>query len=205
MSFRAASVDVIAKEWYAPDKESVALHFLERPYITKENSMKTTSENRKRSKKTTWIVLILFFAVTVFASAGLAYHHKQQKEKSVNGSATVVPWDINIEPEKPREAGEIILPGYAKMTMAANQKEQTISMGNPADNHCYFVIVLKLADGTVLFQSDYLNPGEGMEQITMNQELKAGTYQAVIEYKCYSLEDKSPLNGGSSEFELTVQ
>lgn len=29
--------------------------------------------------------------------------------------------------------------------------------------------------------------------------------QAVIEYKCYSLEDKSPLNGGSAEFKLYVK
>ena len=27
----------------------------------------------------------------------------------------------------------------------------------------------------------------------------------VIEYKCYSLEDKSPLNGGSAEFKLYVK
>lgn len=34
--------------------------------------------------------------------------------------------------------------------MKANTKEQTVSIGNPADNDesCIFVIVLKLEDGT---------------------------------------------------------
>lgn len=59
--------------------------------------------------------------------------------------------------------------------------------------------------GTKLFESQELKPGEGLENITLDQELKAGEYQAVIEYKCYSLEDKSPLNGGSAEFKLYVK
>lgn len=79
------------------------------------------------------------------------------------------------------------------------------SIGNPADNDCIFVIVLKLEDGTKLFESQELKPGEGLENITLDQELEAGEYQAVIEYKCYSLEDKSPLNGGSAEFKLYVK
>ena len=60
-------------------------------------------------------------------------------------------------------------------------------------------------DGTKLFESQELKPGEGLENITLDQELEAGEYQAVIEYKCYSLEDKSPLNGGSAEFKLYVK
>lgn len=99
----------------------------------------------------------------------------------------------------------ILIPGYTSMVMKANTKEQTVSIGNPADNDCIFVIVLKLEDGTKLFESQELKPGEGLENITLDQELEAGEYQAVIEYKCYSLEDKSPLNGGSAEFKLYVK
>lgn len=160
----------------------------------------------KRSKKKTLIVIIILLVAAALAAAGIVYYMNRNKEKNTNVAAEVVPWDTDIKPEDTSNAAdEIIIPGYAKMTMTANQKEQTVSMGNPADNQCYFVIVLKLEDGTVLYESDYLKPGEGMRKITMNQELKAGTYKAVIEYKCYSLEDKSPLNGGSAEFELNVQ
>lgn len=78
-------------------------------------------------------------------------------------------------------------------------------MGNPADNNCYFVIILRLEDGTKLYESEYLKPGEGLNEITMEQELESGEYQAIIEYKCYSLEDKSSLNGGSAQFNLIVK
>lgn len=164
-------------------------------------------ENRNKKKKKTRIVIIIILVAAAIAATGIVYYLNRNKETNTNVAAEVVPWDTDIEDEEetPKTENEIIIPGYTKMTMKANQKEQMVSMGNPADNTCYFVIVLKLTDGTVLFESDYLKPGEGMKQITMNQELEAGTYQAVIEYKCYSLEDKSPLNGGSAEFELEVQ
>lgn len=164
--------------------------------------METTHRSKK---KTTWIVIIIILVAAALAAAGIAYYLNQNKEKNSNVAAEVVPWDTDIEEDTSKADDEIIIPGYAKMTMKANQKEQTVSMGNPADNDCYFIIVLKLADGTVLFESDYLKPGEGMRKITMNQELESGTYQGIIEYKCYSMEDKSPLNGGSAEFELNVQ
>lgn len=164
-------------------------------------------EKKNRKKKKTWIIILIILVAAVIAAAGIVYYRNQKKETNTNVSAEVVPWDTDIEggESTPKADDEIIIPGYTRMKMKANQKEQTVSMGNPADNTCYFVIVLKLTDGTVLFESDYLKPGEGVRQITMNQELEAGTYQAEIEYQCYSLEDKSPLNSGSAEFELNVQ
>lgn len=140
-----------------------------------------TGEKRKQKnkmkKKTKIIIGILIAAVT--AAAGITWYVMNQKnQKTGNSSAEVVAWDVDIEEEEPSEEKGILIPGYTSMVMKANTKEQTVSIGNPADNDCIFVIVLKL---------------------------EAGEYQAVIEYKCYSLEDKSPLNGGSAEFKLYVK
>ena len=155
-------------------------------------------------KKTKIIIGILIAAV--IAAAGITWYVMTQKnQKTGNSSAEVVAWDVDIEEEEPSEEKGILIPGYTSMVMKANTKEQTVSIGNPADNDCIFVIVLKLEDGTKLFESQELKPGEGLENITLDQELEEGEYQAVIEYKCYSLEDKSPLNGGSAEFKLYVQ
>ena len=128
-------------------------------------------------KKTKIIIGILIAAV--IAAAGITWYVMNQKnQKTGNSSAEVVAWDVDIEEEEPSEEKGILIPGYTSMVMKANTKEQTVSIGNPADNDCIFVIVLKL---------------------------EAGEYQAVLEYKCYSLEDKSPLNGGSAEFKLYVK
>ena len=140
-----------------------------------------TGEKRKQKnkmkKKIKIIIGILIAAV--IAAAGITWYVMNQKnQKTGNSSAEVVAWDVDIEEEEPSEEKGLLIPGYTSMVMKANTKEQTVSIGNPADNDCIFVIVLKL---------------------------EAGEYQAVIEYKCYSLEDKSPLNGGSAEFKLYVK
>ena len=146
-------------------------------------------------KKTKIIIGILIAAV--IAAAGITWYVMNQKnQKTGNSSAEVVAWDVDIEEEEPSEEKGILIPGYTSMVMKANTKEH---------NDCIFVIVLKLEDGTKLFESQELKPGEGLENITLDQELEAGEYQAVIEYKCYSLEDKSPLNGESAEFKLYVK
>lgn len=121
-------------------------------------------------KKTKIIIGILIAAV--IAAAGITWYVMNQKnQKTGNSSAEVVAWDVDIEEEEPSEEKGILIPGYTSMVMKANTKEQTVSIGNPADNDCIFVIVLKLEDGTILFESQELKPGEGLENITLDQEI----------------------------------
>lgn len=121
-------------------------------------------------KKTKIIIGILIAAV--IAAAGITWYVMNQKnQKTGSSSAEVVAWDVDIEEEEPSEEKGILIPGYTSMVMKANTKEQTVSIGNPADNDCIFVIVLKLEDGTKLFESQELKPGEGLENITLDQEL----------------------------------
>lgn len=160
-------------------------------------------------KKTVNIpILIVILAAVIGVAGGLFYMNRQKQEAAQKAAvaAEVVPWDVEIPEETiPEKEGRILIPGYDRMVMAADTKVQNVNMGNPADNNCYFVIVLQLEDGTVLFESDYLKPGEGYQQIVLEQTLPAGEYQAVLQYHCYTLEDKSTLNGGSCEFQLVVE
>ena len=156
-------------------------------------------------RKTKTIIIIILIAAAIAAAGIIWFVMNQKKGEAKQTSAQVGEWDVDIEPEKPGEKKQILIPGYTIMVMKANTKEQTVSIGNPADNACNFIIVLKLADGTKLYESQELKPGEGLEEISIEQELEEGEYQAVIEYKCYAIEDNSPLNGGSAEFQLYVK
>ena len=152
------------------------------------------------------LVVVLTAAVIAVAGGAVWMRQKQPSAEKAVTAAEVVPWDVEIEEEHiPETEGKILIPGYSSMVMAADTKEQNVSMGNPADNNCYFLITLKLKDGTVLFESDYLKPGEGYNRITLKKALLAGEYQAVIQYRCYTLADTSTLNGGSCEFQLVVE
>lgn len=158
------------------------------------------------NKKKRVILIVVIIIIAAVVAGGLVWMKgKNQTQEKANTSATVVPWDVEIPEEMPQEDGRILLPGYSSMQMAANTTKQTVNIGNPSKNNCYFIIVLKLADGTELFRSDYLKPGEGVSDITINEALEPGERTAVVEYQCFSLEDKSPLNGGSSEFTLIVK
>lgn len=97
------------------------------------------------------------------------------------------------------------IPGYSSAVMHEGDRSLTLRIGNPPDNHVGFIATLKLKDGTVLYVSPLLKPGQGLEEVPLTQTLKKGTYDALVEYRCILLEDeKTPLNAAESGFTLYV-
>ena len=87
----------------------------------------------KKKKK----IIIGILIAAVIAAAGITWYVMNQKNQKIgNSSAEVVAWDVDIEEEEPSEEKGILIPGYTSMVMKANTKEQTVSIGNPADNDC---------------------------------------------------------------------
>lgn len=101
----------------------------------------------------------------------------------------------------------IAIPGYKSIDLKANQKDQSISLVNPKQNSCYFVISLLLPDGTEIFKSKMIPPSKGLYKISLNKELKAGTYEkAILKYSCFKMDDNlTPLNGANVEVILKVE
>ena len=156
-------------------------------------------------KKRIWIICIVL-CIVLTGAAAYYFLVVRQKEEPGSGNARVVAWDVDIDAEE-NTAGAypgIQIPGYQEMVFKADEKEQSVNIGNPEGNNCYFKITLKVQDGDKLFTSGYLQPGEGFEKVELDKTLKAGEYTGIIQYQCYSLEDKSVLNGASSEFQLIV-
>ena len=109
--------------------------------------------------------------------------------------------------EQPTDGGEgtIAIPGYEKLVMKAGELRQTVNFENPAVNDCYFRISITLADGTELYGSGLLKPGQTLETIEMTRALDTGTYkETVLKYDCFSVDDLSPLNGAKSILNLEV-
>lgn len=99
----------------------------------------------------------------------------------------------------------IRIPGFKKMVLKADTFEQSVNLYNPEENNCYFRITLALADGTELFQSGMIKPGQKIDKIEITRHLKAGTYKnAVLQYDCYALESLQPLNGSETVLDLEV-
>ena len=157
-------------------------------------------DDEKKEKRGSWI-LILLLVLTVVGIAVTTIATKQGANKQASGETTT-----DAGPEKPGPAS-IAIPGYEALQLKADVRQQEISLSNPEKNECYFVISLRLEDGTELWRSDYIKPGETSEGILLSQSLPAGTYRnAVLKYECFRLnEEKSPLNGAETKLTLIVR
>ena len=118
------------------------------------------------------------------------------------------------------ENSNISIPGYESLELKAGTKKQSVNFYNPKENTCYFRIslVLKSDDGSktdgtagdseakeeALWTSELIEPGEEVKSIKLSKELESGDYSAILKYECFSLKDRSPLNGSNVKLTLNV-
>jgi len=105
---------------------------------------------------------------------------------------------------QPVQSGSISVPGFEQLTVqGATLHAGAIS--NPSRNSCYFIVALMLADGTEVFRSGILAPGQSVGSVELTQPPPPGKYEgATALYSCYTLETVQPLNGADITFTLEV-
>lgn len=101
----------------------------------------------------------------------------------------------------------IAIPGYEILELKANSKRQGLCMPNPPQNCCYFKIFLYLEDGTLLWESELIEPGQTSKPIVLSDALEKGMYpNAVLRYACFRMDETlSPLNGAETKLTLWVK
>ena len=110
---------------------------------------------------------------------------------------------LNFTPAGEQQNNTIKIPGMTGIVMQAGQLEQTVDFHNPKENACYFVLSLYLSDDTLIYQSDYLAPGERITEIVLNQTLQRGVYgKCRLVYECFTLDNKYALNTGEVVLEI---
>ena len=152
----------------------------------------------RRKGKLVVFVLAAVVLAAVIAALLLMGRPEKQQAKLPNGE-TVQPSGA-VE----KRADSIAIPGYEGISLKADSKEQEI--GFPAQNTCYFQISLMLEDGTLLWQSGLVEPGEISEPITLAEPLAAGVYpNALLKFDCYTMDGTMrALNGAATKMTLHV-
>lgn len=127
----------------------------------------------KKSQKRFYMILISILVLLLVVSDIVITVLLNRDTKQVSGEENNLPIE-NSEVEKLTDS--ISIPGFSQLTFQADKCEQTVALSNPAENFCYFKISLILEDGTVLWVSDLVEPGNQSEPITLLQPMEAGTY-----------------------------
>ena len=156
--------------------------------------------SRKKAK-----VLIALLCVLVAALAcavawmAAAPGDRPVQDDASSGSGT---GDGLVVPERP---DMIDVVAYESIELAADQTAQQVRFENPVDNDVWLRITLELEDGTVLWRSERLQPGQVVREIELERPLAAGSYDAVLRYEHWTYDDETkPLNGAETLLTLEV-
>lgn len=139
---------------------------------------------------------VIIWQATIKEAANEKPPDEVQTAQSVNRGLVV--------PERPEM---IDISAYESLKLKADTLEQSVRFDNPVENNCWLVITLSLEDGTVLWKSEELQPGQVVRSITLNQTLEAGEYEnAILSYQHWTYDDKKEtLNGAETLVTLNVQ
>ena len=164
---------------------------------------------------TAFLIIIMVFGTLIGCTENGGNPETSEKAVATEESGEKPKKDYSNIVENPN----IAIPGYESLTFTAGKKKQSVDFYNPDENTCYFRISLVLkgetdtANGeegnageeTVLWTSDFIEPGEHVKSIKLSKELENGEYTATLKYECFSLKDKTPLNGSNIELTLNVR
>lgn len=171
-----------------------------------QNRQSAAPPVRRRTSLSDILLTLLALALLLSACASKGGNASLGGSASLGGAAAVPGDTVERYAEAaPSESGSIAIPGYETLRLQADSLEQTVSLTNPPENPCLFVLTLMLEDGTALWTGQGLYPGERFTAITLNKALPAGEYGALLRYDCFAAQDGAPLNGAEIQLTLVVQ
>lgn len=139
-------------------------------------------------------LLVTLFFIFFGSKLLLNPEHEFEPEQSVVQSSQQLGFD------------SISIPGKESMKIQANAKSVSVDLYNPENNKCYFEISILLEDGTELYKSKLVKPGQNIYKINLNKELAKGTYNATIHYSTYTMDGNyTPLNGANVPVKLIAE
>ena len=167
-----------------------------------------TKNNAENSRNQKVIIVLVCLVALLIVVIGALLWQKSQPGSNQGGSDNVQTMQADIGglvvPERPEM---LDVTAYEAIKLKADTAEQSVRLENPLENNCWLVITLSLEDGTELWRSEELQPGQVVRSITLNQTLSAGEYaNCILGYRHWTYDDKKePLNGAETLVKLVVQ
>ncbi len=151
-------------------------------------------------------VLLVLLAVVALCAVLVAVWAVSTRNRTEPAEAAREASKTTAEPVE-KLTDSIDLPGYGALSFKADTREQEVRLPNPPQNFCYIRASLILEDGTVLWTSEPIAPGESSDPVVFRTPLAAGEYKnAVLKYECFRMDEAlTPLNGATANLTLKVK
>lgn len=164
----------------------------------------TSKENQKNKHDNSKKLLIILCIFLVIAIGVIIWLITSGKAPFLSDSDTGDKQSGLVVPERQEM---IQVTAYESLELKADTLQQDVHLSTISDNECITVMSLVLADGTELWQSGELYPGQIVLSMTLSQPLSAGEYpNTVLRYQHFTLdEEKTPLNNAETLLTLKVQ
>jgi hypothetical protein len=158
-------------------------------------SKKGTKKEKKDKRK--WLIIaavLLFIIVTIILLL------RQQIADLIFDSGNR-PEPVGIH----QTSESITISGATEYPMQEGDTILRVKFENYESNPCYLRVTLILAeDNSVLYQSNYLEPGNGLYEISLSRSYGVGEYPISVKYEHISIADRTPMNGGNFPSKLVV-
>ncbi len=156
----------------------------------------------QRNKKRMMIIIAVCVIIVLLLAIILCLRQCDSNEVKPPTTPTESDKTLDFIPAGDEES--IRMPGYGGLIFNAGTLQQNSDLHNPAVNKCLFVFSLYLSDGTLIFKSDYVKPGDVLNEITLNQTLEKGLYRnCKLVIDCFvDNETKTQLNGSIQTIEI---
>ncbi|MCR5668416.1 MAG: hypothetical protein K6G05_05120 [Lachnospiraceae bacterium] len=142
---------------------------------------------------------VIVIGAVAFLTAGAMLMHRSEaaSEEVTEENEVTDPAEVVEEDETATEIAEsAIIPGFTVIEVEADKAEVESPFYNSEENAVTLQITLTLEDGTVIYTSEELQPGEELDTMTLSRALTAGDYQAVLHYDVFAMdENHTELNG----------
>lgn len=143
--------------------------------------------NKTKNKKS-FIALVLGIIV-VTISAVLCFT-LSRINKDTAPPIPEITFDGDMGYSSGQNAKDVVVHATTGFIFNADSLNQTVDIDNPEQNNCDFIVSIYLGDGTLIYESEYIHPGDCITEIQVTQALRSGVYRnSVIAYNFCSADD----------------
>lgn len=131
---------------------------------------------------------------------------------TVSNPPATDPWIPAIDPgihdslpneDADNDSKSIQINGFTDWSLPAGKTENLpIVLENPEGNPCYFTFSIDLSDGTVLYKSGHVPPGNRISAVTINQPLSEGKYDATVVITTNDIETGASMNSAKAKIKI---